>query len=260
MIGALDKGDFAMRTKLFLATILALAPLPALADVTARYTVDGKELLVEVDDGGNSRIGIAGKFAVIRRDGVDYLLVEDKTGPKVFELQGIVDLLKGILPKPKPEDAEKDKVEFGVVPGNGSATVAGRSGAIWLMSMLKGPEEDRKRQVEVVMSADPQLAPVGAVFARTADVFLEFMGSFMPESTQFGATARAILAKGAPLRIHPLDPAKPVKMGFELTAVDTAEIDAKHFELPVPVTPTDEIFGSMGELMKPGGGAVKDLP
>jgi hypothetical protein len=249
-----------MRTKLFLATILALAPMPALADVTAHYSVEGKELVVEVDDGGNSRIGVAGKFAIIRRDGVDYMVVEDKTGPKVFELQGIVDLLKGILPKPSAEDAAKEKVEFGVIPGSGSVTIAGRTGTSWLMSMLKGPEEDRKRQVEIVMSADPQLVPVGQVFARTADVFLEFMGSFIPESTQFGATTRGLLAKGAPLRIHPIDPAKPAKLKFELTAVDTAEIDAKHFELPAPVTPTDEILGSMGELMKPGGGAVKDLP
>lgn len=251
-----------MRTKLFLAALLTLAPLPALADVTARYDVDGKELVVEVDDGGNSRIGLAGKFAVIRRDGVDYLVVEDKTGPKVFELQGIVTLIKGFLPKPKPEDAAKEKVEFGVVPGPGTATVAGRTGTILMMSMLKGPEEDRKRQVEIVMSQDPQLAPVGLVVARTADVFLDFMGTFIPESTQFGATARGILAKGAPLRIHPIDPAKPAKMRFELTAVDTAEIDAKHFELPAAVTPTEEILGSMSALMNSGSpdGKVETLP
>ncbi|NYT41225.1 hypothetical protein HZY97_10690 [Sphingomonas sp. R-74633] len=249
-----------MRTKLFLSALLALAPMPALADVTARYEIDGKQLVVEIDDGGNSRIAVADKFAIIRRDGVDYVVVDDKGGPKVFELQGIVDLLKSILPKLKPEDAaNKDKVEFGVVAGDANVTVAGRSGAVWLLSMLKAPDADVKRHVEIVMSADPQLAPVGALFARTADIALDFMGGFIPESTQFGTTTRGILAKGAPLRIHPVDPAKPEKVILELTAVDTAEIDPKHFELPAPVTPTDEIFGSMDSLMKPGG-ALQNLP
>lgn len=258
MIGATEKGDIVMRTKLFLATILAFAPLPALADVTAHYTVGGKELVVEVDEGGNSRLDFGGKVAIIRRDNVDYIVIDDKDGPKVFELQAMVELMKGILPK--SQDANAEKIEFGVVPGPAPATVAGHSGSLWLLSMVKGPEADAKRHVEIVMSADPQLAPVGLVFGRTADVFLEFMGSFIPESTQFGATARSILAKGAPLRIQPIDPDKKEEVLLELTSVDTAEIDAKRFELPAPVTPSDEIFGSMDSLMKAGSGKIENLP
>ncbi len=249
-----------MRTGLFLAALLALAPSPALADVTARYAVGGKELVVEVDDGGNSRFEVGGKFTIIRRDGTDYIVIQEKDGPKVFEMAGLVELMKGILPK-TPEAAEKEKIAFGAVAGTDPITIAGIAGAVWQMRMLEGPADDRKRYVEIVTSADPRLAPVGQVFGRTADVALEFMANFIPESSLFGGTVREILAKGAPLRVQPVDPAKKEEMLLEFKSLDTAEIDAKHFELPAPVTSIDEIFGSMDALMKPGaGGAIKDLP
>ena len=247
-----------LRTKLFPAALLALAPSPALADVTARYGVDGKELVVEVDEGGNSRVELAGKFAIIRRDGTDYLVVHEKAGPKVFEFQAVAALFKTALPKAAAPEAEK--MRFGIEPGPASAAVAGRVGSVWLLRMVEGTERNRKQHVEIVMSPDPQLAPVGQAIARAADVALDFMGGFLPESTQFGASARAILAKGAPRRGQPIDSGKPDKTGRELRAVDGAEIDPGHFVLPAPVTPTEEIFGSMDALMRPGAGKIENLP
>lgn len=243
------------RTTLFLAALLA--PLPALADVTARYGVDGKELVVEADEGGNSRVELAGKFAIIRRDGADYVVLYGKTGPKVFELQALATLFKAMLPKA----AEKEKVQFGVEPGTAPATVAGRTGSVWLMRMLAGPEKDHKRHIEIVTSADPQLAPIGRIVARAADLALDFMAGFIPESTQFGAAARCILAKGALLRIQPVDSGVPGKAVFELRSVDSATIDPKHFELPGPVTSAEEVFGAMDGLARPdGGGKIENLP
>ncbi|MBB4100222.1 hypothetical protein [Sphingomonas kyeonggiensis] len=251
-----------MRTSLVLAALLALAPMPALADVTAHYAAGGKELVVEVDEGGNSRVEVAGKFAVIHRDAVDYLVIYDKEGPKVFELQGMVDMLKGIIPK--TPDAEAKDLEFGLAPGVPGVPVAvgGQRGAAWKLLMVKGDDASKKKHLEMVVSADPALAPVGTVFQRTIGTLSEFFGSMFPAETGFSAKVTELFAKGAPLRITPVEEgaAKPEGPLIEFKSLDTAEIDAKHFELPAPVTPTEEIFGSMDSLMKPGGGAIKDLP
>lgn len=259
MITAIDKGDFVMRTKLFLAAILAFAPLPALADVTAHYAVGNKELLVEVDDGGNSRIGVDDKFAIIHRDGVDYVVFTDKDGSKVFELQAMVDLVKGIIPK--TEDPKTKDMQFGIAPG-AAITVAGQPGTAWKLLMVKGDAESMKKHIELVVGADPKLAPVGDVFRRAVATLNDFLGVLFPAETGFSARLTELFGKGTPLRITPVEQgaAKPEGPLIELKSLDTAEIDARHFELPAPVTPSEEILGSMDSLMKPGGGKIQNLP
>ncbi len=249
-----------MRTSLFLATILALAPMPALADVTARYSAGGKELVIEVDDGGNSRLDVGGKFTIIHRDGVDYIAVTDKDGTKVFELQAMVDLVKGIIPK--TEDPKAKEFQFGIAPGAG-VMVAGQQGEAWKLLMVKGDEASKKKHIEMVVSADPKLAPVGNVFRRAIDTVTSFFGAMFPEETGFSARLTELFAKGTPLRVTPVEEGAAKQEGplIEFKSLDTAEIDAKHFELPAPVTSADEIFGAMDALMKPdAGGAIKDLP
>ncbi|MBB4837504.1 MULTISPECIES: hypothetical protein [Sphingomonas] len=249
-----------MRTKLFLATILALAPMPALADVTARYNAGGKELVIEVDDGGNSRLDVGGKFTIIHRDGVDYIAVTDKEGTKVFELQAMVDLVKGFIPK--SEDPKAKEFQFGIAPGT-AAVVAGQQGEAWKLLMLKGDEASKKKHIEMVVSADPRLTPVGNVFRRAIDTVNSFFGAMFPEETGFSARLTELFAKGTPLRVTPIEEGAAKQDGplIEFKSLDTAEIDAKHFELPAPVTSADEIFGAMDALMKPNaGGAIKDLP
>lgn len=250
-----------LRTKLLLATILALAPLPALADVTARYSAGGKELVVEVDDGGNSRIDVAGKFAIIHRDGVDYVAVTDKTGTKVFELEAMVTLVKGFIPKTEDKDAKGMK--FDLAPG-AAVAIAGQPGTAWKLLLVEGPGEDKKKHLEMVVSADARLAPVGDVFRRAIDTMNSFLGAFFPEDTGFSARLIELFGKGTPLRILPIEEGatKPEKPLIEFKSLDTADIDAKHFELPAPVTSADEILGAMGALMQPGGagGAIQDLP
>jgi hypothetical protein len=246
-----------MRAKPFLAALLALAPTPALADVTAQYAVGNKTLTVEVDDGGNSRLAIGGKFAVVRRDSVDYLVVYDPSGAKVFKLDEMAAMIKEFIPKSPPEG---EKMKFAVLAGAAPATVAGRSGAIWLLAMPDGPEGGRNRQVEFVMSADPVLAPVAAVFTRTVGSALDLASNMFPEETLFAASVRTIFAKGAPLRVTPRDPAKPEGPLIEFQSASTAEIDAKHFELPAPVTDASEIMGALGGMMGGDKGPVAPLP
>jgi len=251
-----------LRTKLLLATILALAPMPALADVTARYAAGGTELVVEVDEGGNSRVDIPGKFSIIHRDGTDYIAIPGKDGTtKVFELQAMLDLFKGIIPKTDP--AEAKGMQFSLAPG-AAVAVAGQQGAVWKLVMVEGPNDSKKKHIEMVVSADPRLAPVGAVFRRAIGTVTDFLGALFPAETGFSERLSELFGKGAPLRVTPVEEgaAKPEGPLIEFKTMDTAEIDPKHFELPAPVTSADEIFGAMDAMMKPGGagGAIQDLP
>lgn len=249
-----------MRTRLFLATLLALAPMPALADVTAHYSAGGKELVIEVDEGGNSRLDVGGKFTIIHRDGTDYVVVPDKDGPKVFELQAMVDLVKGFIPK--TEDPKAKEFQFALAPGAATA-IAGQQGDAWKLLMVKGDDDSKKKHIEMVVSADPRLSPVGDVFRRAIGTVTSFFGAMFPEETGFSARLTELFAKGTPLRVTPIEEgaAKPEGPLIEFKSLGTAEIDAKHFELPAPVTSADEIFGAMDALMKPNaGGAIKDLP
>lgn len=249
------------RNKLLLAALLALAPSPALADITARYSAGGKELVVEVDEGGNSRVEVGGKFAIIHRDGTDYIAVTDKEGTKVFELQAMVDLIKGFIPR--SEDPKAKEFQFGIAPG-AAVAVGGQQGEAWKLLMVQGDAASKKKHIELVVSTDARLAPVGEVFRRAIGTINSFFGALFPEETGFSARLTELFGKGTPLRITPVEEgaAKPEGPLIEFKALDTAEIDAKHFELPAPVTSADEIFGAMDSLMKPGagGGAIKDLP
>lgn len=248
------------RLKLFLAALFALLPVPAFADITAHYQFGGTtELTVEVASGGNSRIDVAGKFAIIRRDSTDYVVVQDKDGPKVFELKEAIDLAKGVIPKTA---SEKDKeLQFGITAGQ-AVTVAGSPGAGWMLEMIKGPESDRKKRIEFVLSADPALAPVGDVFRRSIETILDVMGSLFPEESGFGARVTDLFAKGTPLRITPVEAgaAKPEGPIIEFKSLDPAPIDAKRFELPAPVTSVNELMGMLGSGSQGAPGAVEDLP
>ncbi|MEP9358523.1 hypothetical protein [Sphingomonas sp. KR3-1] len=248
-----------LRTKLLFAALLALLPMPALADITAHYTAGGKELVVEADQAGNSRLDVAGKFAIIHREGTDYVVIDDKDGPKVFELAEMASLIKGFIPK--GGDPKAAEMRFGLAPG-AAVAIAGQQGATWNLMMVQGDEASQKRHVEIVVAADPALAPVGDVFRRAIAIAADFFGQMFPAETGFSARLTELFAKGTPLRITPVDEAaaKPEAPLIEFKAFDTARIDPKHFELPAPVTSADELFSAMDGMMKPGGGKIQTLP
>ncbi|HVJ01251.1 MAG TPA: hypothetical protein VM662_03660, partial [Sphingomonas sp.] len=229
------------RLKLFLAALAVLLPLPAFADITGHYLFDGKvEFTVEVASDGKSRIDVPGKLAIIGRDGTDYLIMESEDGPKVFLLR---DMIGAALPKEARQYPEA--IAFGIAAGK-PVTVAGQQGAGWLLKLVKGPDADRKKQIEFALSADPGLAPIGDVFRRTVAPMLDASVSLFPVSSGFGARVADLLAKGTPLRVMPIDTAAarsetPV---VEFKSLDTAPIGAARFELPAPVTPVSDLAGA----------------
>ena len=108
-----------------LPLIALLLPAPALADVTANYAAHGARFVVEVDEGGNSRAGIDGKFALIRRDGVDYFVLYARDGtPHVTR----ADAALVAFGKKSPPPTAKWRTEL---TAGGNAVVAGYPGTVW---------------------------------------------------------------------------------------------------------------------------------
>lgn len=219
-----------------LAAILILLPLPALADVTARYSLGKDVLLVEADDGGNARIGIDGKFSIIRRDGSDYVAMTNAAGEtRVAELSELIILFDAAVAEgPKKGSVALEGMKFLLV-AKGDASVGTRAGTAWSFGPEKENDGRTGKMLEVVMSDDPALAPVGAVLRRMVETFEPLFGMIASESSGFYAKALDLASKGTPLRIDVV----------ELQAVDTADIDVKRFELPAPVISAVEFMASM---------------
>jgi len=210
-----------MRLAAAVAALFALAPLPAAADVTAQYDLGKEKLTVEVDDNGDYRAEVSGKFALMRRGGTEYV-VFFKDQACVVERDAFLALTSKMmpadLPKPTGEPSQRALVSAG-----GEETIAGRSGTLWKIR-LDRPDAN---VIEAVMSPDRDLAPVGAIFAGVADAGLKMFAAMIP-SADFADRAREIFAKGTPLRLV-------LMQEVRLVSVSTAAIDATRFALPGPV-------------------------
>ncbi|HEX8301706.1 hypothetical protein [Sphingomonas sp.] len=221
-----------------LAALLALLPMPALADVTARYSAGKTELVVESDDGGNARITVAGKFGIIRRDGSDYVVVTTPTGEtKVAALAELLAMMSGAMTARTKSAAPSGlAIEKFVLLAKGEATVGERKGSLWSFGPDKEQDGRPGKMLDVVISADPALAPIAAVFRRTLESLLPVLGAVIPEASGFAPKALELIGKGAPLRIDKL---------VELQSVATTEIDPKRFDLPAPVITAMEFLSAM---------------
>ena len=209
-----------MRLAAALALMLGL-PLPAAADVTARYAVGREALSIEVDDGGDYRAEIAGKFALIRRGGSDYVVLFQGTTPLVVPRQTFLDLAIGRIPATSPNpDGKRDTA---IVKQGAEELVASRRGDLWTIRL----DRPNANTIEAVMCPDRDLAPVGKVFAGVLDAGLTAFARLIPPS-DFAEQARAVFAKGTPLRATLIEE-------LRLQSVSKAPIDAARFALPGPV-------------------------
>jgi len=238
-----------MRPKILLAGLLALLASPALADTTATYDADKMPFTAAVADDGNSRIGVEGQFELIRRDGVDYIVLTDRAGaPHVARADAAFAAFVARKGAP-PENGN-----WLATPG-AQANVAGYSGTLWQF----GPEKDSP--LELLMSADPALAPVGPVFARYAEAVAEGITVKSPGNASAVAGVRAVFANGTPIRVRDLrrpgsTPTREARTVLELRSVSKAPIDPHRFDLPGPVLPPDAFFAAI----RPPSPANDDVP
>ncbi|NIJ21860.1 hypothetical protein FHS95_003571 [Sphingomonas naasensis] len=197
------------------------APLPAAADVTARYQLGSEELSVEVDDGGDYRVELAGQFMLLRRAGAEYVVIFQQSEPCVVERQAFLDLVAAKLRSDTPRSlATQQNLALAKV---GDEAVGGRRGTLW----TAGIDKPGANKIEAVMSADPDLAPVGKILAGTVDSALRAFGDVLPMAN-LGDTMRELFAKGTPLRFV-------LMAEVRLKSVSTTAIDAARFALPGPV-------------------------
>lgn len=227
-----------------LPLIALLLPAPALADVTATYTAGKGIFAVEVDDGGDARAGVDGKFVLIRRDGVDYIVIYTPDGAPHVTRAGTA--LEHFIAKASTPDKWRTELS-----NEGDATVAGYPGSVWRF----GPEGDRP--LELVMSADPALAPVGQVFTRIAEAFAQFIDTRVGPTGNAGTGVHSLFSHGTPIRISEtaVEPA-PGRVMIELRSVSHAEIDAHRFDLPGPVMDTEAFFAAV----QPPSPPISDEP
>jgi hypothetical protein len=209
-----------MRLAAAVAAAFALARLPAAADVTARYTIGRDQLSVEVEDNGDYRAEIPGKFALMRRSGVEYV-VFFKGEAAVVERQAFLTLARKMIPATPSRPAGEPQRTL--VSAGGEEKIAGRSGTLWKIRL----DRAEAQTIEAVMSADRDLAPVGAIFAGFLDAGLQMFVAMIPAS-DFADRAREVFAKGTPLRVV-------LMQEVRLVSVSAADIDAARFALPGPV-------------------------
>lgn len=236
-----------MRLNLLLAGLLMLLPMPALADVTASYIAGPKDkLVIEADDGGNFRVGLGEKFWVIRRGGVDYVLAPNAVGDlKVARFDDVLALVAGQL-KGKEDGASATIFEM---HAGATESVAGHGGTVWLFGpRAEAPGKEAPKPLDIVMSGDPALAPVGAVFRHIVAVANPLIGNMFGGGGNFPTATAELFAKGTPIRIGP---------ALTLESVSTAEIAAARFELPGPVLEPVEFLQA---IMPSEGGGLPPLP
>lgn len=213
--------------------LLCAAPAPALADITARYAIGDSKLsfIVEIEDGGDSRFGVDGVFSVIRQDGIDYVVFTKPDARIVARLDDAVAALRSEMPATAADAKESP---FLIGGGTTEVQVAGRAAIAWTI----GPKGEQA--LEAAISADPELAPIGALWRRLAETALTALeGRIIPAASQFGPRLRELLAKGTVVRIGSV---------CELRSVDHVEIDPHRFDLPGPVASPAELR----EMLKPG--------
>lgn len=210
-----------------IAFAAALLPAPVLADVTATYTSGSAKLVVEADDSGDWRFELSGgmPLALIERGGVAYFIITDRDN-KVSVTRADAFVMAMIPQAGPPPEMPEFKLEA-MQP----ESFAGYSGTVWRLS----PTGDVP--LDVLLSPDPALAPIGDVFRDFVGVFGERLAT-MPGIGGFADYVVQLFAKGTVIRAS-LGGERPESV-LELASVTTGQIDPARFVLPGPVISAEE--------------------
>jgi hypothetical protein len=239
--------------------LLALAALglssPACADVAARFAGSGKyapTMSIAVADGGRARAEAGTpnqpreRVVLITREGVSYLVTNDASGRFVGRLDDFYAIIEETIRSTMParaRDAMRHLAEASVeiVPG-GLETIAGRQGRVYTITAHLPPslspaaaqsDDDAEAEpvpalppVEIVISQDPELTPVGREMARLFDgstpVIAATLGAMPPAVAQI----RELIGRGTMIRFAD---------AIRLRSVSTDALPDSAFVLPGPV-------------------------
>lgn len=226
----------AARTFLALIGLLLFGGRAAAADVTARYVmpaIGDVVMTVEADDHGNSRISVAGQPAIVTTRGVAYAIIPDGDGTVVVRREDMRAVVRALTLEAvgAPEWPSRSPAARSPLPAPaaaGTETVAGRKGQRWIM--LPGDPLDAGNG-DVVLSADPDLAPIGRALAaqfEEADAGIGVGVGPLGLTGNVPPSVKALVGRGTILRYAQM---------VRLESAGRAPIPASAFTLPAaPMT------------------------
>ena len=107
-----------------------------------------------------------------------------------------------------------------------------------------------EKSLDVVISADPALAPIGAAFRHMVEVAGPAFATFFGDTGNFTPLLTELFAKGTPIRVGPL---------LKLQSLSTDRIGAERFELPGAVLEPLEFLQAVSPS-EGGGAGLPPLP
>ncbi len=247
-----------------LVAALILASSAAEADTTAVYAARDRSLrlsmTVEIADNGSVRYQMsAGRTYGLVLSDVDYFVTVDPKGPLVDRVNDLVAAQKEAMAALMPTLRHDAKPAGPKLVPIGVTTINGRTGKAYgyrrgttpepgpslnpnLGTVTSRPatESEVKRASAnpvVVISDDPDLAPLGKVMAHQFNKSVAMLSRMMGGAPGMIDEMQAILRTGAPLSFA----------GLELQSVNHAAIDPKRFELPAQ----PETLNQIRERLKP---------
>jgi hypothetical protein len=226
-----------MRLTSALAGALLLAPLPATADVTATYALGTEKLTVEVDDSGDYRADVAGKFTLIRHGSDEFVVVTHNGKARAARSDVFFALLKTKSASDAVPRETAAPMRFVTTQGK-DEVVAGRKGSSWLIA-IEGQGADAA--AVAVVSSDAQLAPVGDVLRQGLARALDSLGPALGGFAEVRDQLNAVFGKGALLRFA-LPPAT-----IALESVKDDAIAAERFASPTGLLDAAALDAALSE-------------
>ena len=217
--------------------LLAFAT-PALADMTANYVGPNGAMTMKIEIAANGDIrGQTGapNAYFITRDGHGYMIQATFDGPAVMRVEDMATVMaeqmKKIMPD-MPPPKSNDAPGFTLVKG-GEVTIRGRKGIAYYMDIAKDGKPIGNPIV--VISTDPDLAPLGVAMAYQFNMSVAMMGQVLGDTNPLKGM-QDILKTGAPILFT----------GLQLDTVNRDPIPAEHFVLPAGPLDIDGVRKTMG--------------
>lgn len=223
-----------------LPILLALAPWPALADVTATYKAGIDRLIVEVADNGDARVQID-DLVYLRHDGEEYLTLGKFAGMVLSgRRDDMVQFFRVLFQTPPtaPDVPASAAVKPRLEPVR-EIEVLGLKGQVFRITPQNAG--DPAESIEAAFTTSPSLTPVHHVLQSAIVGVFDVFG---PQDTRrwLRAVVAAMAEKGAPLMVRNAET-------VQLLAVDFSPIAAKRFAVPEDLA-TPEMLRSLGREMQ----------
>jgi hypothetical protein len=222
--------------RLIAALALLLAPFSAHAGQRATYTDNGKQqLVILVADNGYARVnGPDPEQYGVLRDGQFYLVAHKDGQWTVARTQDVAAAFAKVMPaifSGTGTAAGKPARKPPRIVPKGKRTHLGREGQLYHIYFAGDEKPGDPR--EYLISADPELKPVGAALEQFTLMLTTMMGALIgPAVAELNDDARAVFALGTPL---------DMEQGYKLLSLETVEVAHEAMELPAKPQTVEQI-------------------